>query len=79
MASDETLDEIDLFDVLASLVDKSLVVAELGGGETTRYRLLESTRAYAVEKLEEAGESANLAQRRFTYLHAARPSCCGNP
>ncbi len=70
VASDEALDEIELFDVLASLVDKSLVVAELGGGETTRYRLLESTRAYAVEKLEEAGESANLAQRRFTYLHA---------
>jgi predicted ATPase/class 3 adenylate cyclase len=68
VASDETLDEIELFDVLASLVDKSLVVAELSG-ETTRYRLLESTRAYAVEKLEEAGESANLALRRFTYLH----------
>lgn len=68
VASDETLDEVELFDVLASLVDKSLVVAELSG-ETTRYRLLESTRAYAVEKLEEAGESANLAQRRFTYLH----------
>ncbi len=68
VASDETLDEIELFDTLASLVDKSLVVAE-PSGETTRYHLLESTRAYAVEKLEQAGESAALAQRRFTYLH----------
>lgn len=67
VASDETLDEIELFDMLASLVDKSLVVAELSS-ETTRYRLLESTRAYAVERLEEAGESATVAKRRFTYL-----------
>lgn len=45
VASDETLEELDVFDVLASLVDKSLIVAELEG-ETTRYRLLESTRTY---------------------------------
>jgi predicted ATPase/DNA-binding winged helix-turn-helix (wHTH) protein len=37
-------------DLLLSLVDKSLVHADLGGSET-RYRLLESTRYYAREKL----------------------------
>ncbi len=55
VASDETLDEFEIFDVLASLVDKSLIVAEFAG-ETTRYRLLESTRAYARDKLVAAGE-----------------------
>jgi tetratricopeptide (TPR) repeat protein len=40
----------DVFDVLALLVDKSLVVSLDGGGEN-RYRLLESTRAFAREKL----------------------------
>ena len=48
----------DSVDVLAALVDKSLVVAE-GNGEV-RYRLLETVRAYAAEKLavEEGEEKA---------------------
>lgn len=68
VATDETFDDLEVFDVLASLVDKSLVVAELAG-ETTRYRLLESARAYAREKLETAGERNALAQRHFTYIY----------
>jgi predicted ATPase len=40
----------DVFDVFAGLVDKSLVVSLAGVGEN-RYRLLESTRAFALEKL----------------------------
>jgi predicted ATPase/class 3 adenylate cyclase len=50
-------DEFEVLDVLGSLVDKSLVLAE-PSGETMRYRLLESTRAYACEKLLAAGEQA---------------------
>src|SRR5262249_13774424 len=42
--------EPDVFDVLAGLVDKSLVVSLSGLGKN-RYRLLESTRAFALEKL----------------------------
>jgi predicted ATPase len=42
--------ESDVFDVLAGLVDKSLVVSLVGVGEN-RYRLLESTRAFALEKV----------------------------
>ncbi|MGH7728461.1 MAG: ATP-binding protein, partial [Vulcanimicrobiaceae bacterium] len=60
---DQKLDEFELFDLLASLVDKSLVVAELTA-ESTRYRLLESTRAYALEKLATTGD-----QKRIADLH----------
>jgi len=60
-------DELDIFDVLASLVDKSLVLAE-PDADTLRYRLLESTRAYAAEKLAAAGERELLAGRRLRYL-----------
>ncbi len=67
VGSDESLDELDAFDVLASLVDKSLVLAE-PQGDAVRYRLLESTRAYALEKLDEAGERDLVAGRHLRYL-----------
>jgi predicted ATPase len=52
----EELDRYELLDVVTSLVDKSLLVAEIG--ETTqRYRLLESIRAYAKERLERSGDA----------------------
>jgi predicted ATPase len=45
-----------VLDQLALLVDKSLVVADDSGGRT-RYRLLETVRQYALEKLGESGEA----------------------
>jgi non-specific serine/threonine protein kinase len=48
-------------DVLASLVTRSLVVAEQRGGET-RYTYLETIRQYAEQRLREAGEEAALAR-----------------
>ena len=45
-----------MLDQLALLVDKSLVVADDSGGRT-RYRLLETVRQYALEKLGESGEA----------------------
>jgi predicted ATPase/class 3 adenylate cyclase len=54
------MDEILALDLLSALVDKSLVQAEpVESG--TRYRLLESTRQYAREKLADAGESDTVA------------------
>jgi predicted ATPase/class 3 adenylate cyclase len=61
------LDEFELFDVLASLVDKSLVLAE-STDDVRRYRLLESTRVYAREKLVAAGERDDAAGRHLRYL-----------
>ena len=66
VAGDEA-DELDVLDLLASLADKSLIVAERSGDQT-RYRLLESTRAYALEKILAAGERADLGARHFAYL-----------
>lgn len=58
----ESLEEIDILDLLSSLTDKSLVVADTAGDQE-RYRLLESTRAYALEKLSAAGDRERLARR----------------
>lgn len=59
--ADATLDEIAAFDALSSLVDKSLVQAE-STDDRKRYRLLESTRQYARERLVESGESESVAR-----------------
>ncbi|HXO17797.1 MAG TPA: TIR domain-containing protein, partial [Candidatus Dormibacteraeota bacterium] len=66
VCGDEGCDEIAVLDLLTSLVDKSLVQADPGAEE--RYRLLESTRQYAREKLEESGEFEQCARRHLAYL-----------
>jgi predicted ATPase len=48
-------DEARALDMISRLIERSLVVADLQG-EETRYRLLETVRQYAAERLEEAGE-----------------------
>jgi predicted ATPase/DNA-binding SARP family transcriptional activator len=53
-------------DLLAGLVDKSLVVVESREVET-RYRLLEVVRQYVAEKLDEARETAGLRQKHAAY------------
>jgi tetratricopeptide (TPR) repeat protein len=49
-------------EVIARLVDKSLLVAEPGWDGEPRYRLLETMRAYAADRLAEAGEADRLAR-----------------
>ncbi|HEY2475947.1 MAG TPA: helix-turn-helix domain-containing protein, partial [Candidatus Cybelea sp.] len=61
------LDGIDIFDLLALLTDKSLVVADTSG-ERERYRLLESTAAYALERLRAFGERERLTRRHAEYF-----------
>jgi predicted ATPase/DNA-binding winged helix-turn-helix (wHTH) protein len=56
----------DAIEGLLSLVAKSLVVAEVDG-TVTRYRLLDTTRAYALEKLDESGERDRIARRHAEY------------
>jgi predicted ATPase len=59
----------DVLDLLASLADKSLVVVDRPDGEGgVRYRLLQTIRAYAAERLAEAGESEVLRQAHAAYF-----------
>jgi predicted ATPase/DNA-binding SARP family transcriptional activator len=60
VCGNEALDDIAVLDLISSLVDKSLVQAEPHAGQM-RYRLLESTRDYAHEKLVAHGEEATAA------------------
>lgn len=61
VASDECIDAWAVLDHLGALVDKSLIVANLRA--VPRYRLLETTRAYAGEQLGAAGEEGAFRQR----------------
>jgi predicted ATPase/DNA-binding winged helix-turn-helix (wHTH) protein len=60
VAADAQLDEWAVLDHLSALVDKSLVVMD--AGDAPRYRLLESARAFALERLA-AGETADALMR----------------
>ncbi|MDQ4134465.1 MAG: LuxR C-terminal-related transcriptional regulator [Actinomycetota bacterium] len=69
VCSSPPLDDGRILDGLASLVGKSLVVAETAGGET-RYRLAETTRVYAADRLASAGETAGLRERHARWFLA---------
>jgi hypothetical protein len=56
-------DAIDVMDLLASLVDKSLVLAERTAG-SVRYRLLETVRQYAAQELLKAATETELTAIR---------------
>jgi predicted ATPase len=76
VAGDEDLDALDALSTLDSLVDKSLVLTEREGGRM-RYRLLESTRLYALERLAAANEAElgrSLHLEYFTRLFSQRRS-----
>lgn len=56
-----------VLDTLSGLVSKSLVIADHANG-TTRYRLLETVRAYALQELQNAGEREALQERHAEYM-----------
>jgi predicted ATPase len=68
VASDERLDAWAALDHLGALVDKSLVLAE--GDPVPRYRLLETTRAYALERLADVGETGRVLRRHAEAMLA---------
>ena len=67
VVGDGEIDEFAAVDLLSELVTRSLVVAD-STAATTRYRLLETTRAYALGKLADAGETAAIARRHAEYF-----------
>jgi predicted ATPase/DNA-binding winged helix-turn-helix (wHTH) protein len=62
----DAADTCEAIDRLAELVAKSLVVADVSGTKP-RFRLLDTTRAYAIEKLDESGEREGIARRHASY------------
>jgi predicted ATPase/DNA-binding winged helix-turn-helix (wHTH) protein len=56
----------EVVESLANLVAKSLVSADVGGA-VAQYRLLDTTRAYALQKLSESGELEALEQRHADH------------
>ncbi|MEQ4719177.1 AAA family ATPase, partial [Nonomuraea sp. B19D2] len=56
--------KVDVLDLLGGLVDKSLVLHDAAG----RYRLLETIKQYAAERLEEAGEAGRLRDRHLKVI-----------
>jgi DNA-binding CsgD family transcriptional regulator/tetratricopeptide (TPR) repeat protein len=62
VCSADGIEPRDVFGVLTALVDKSLVQAEERGA-VVRYRLLETLRQYALERLVEAGETERTLDR----------------
>jgi predicted ATPase len=67
VCGDDGLDEAQVADLLARLVEKSLVAAEERRG-TRRYRLLETIRAYAELRLSDAGEGSAVRARHAAWL-----------
>jgi predicted ATPase/DNA-binding winged helix-turn-helix (wHTH) protein len=69
VANDGSLDEFAVVDIVSQLVSRSLVSAEAPAGNR-RYRMLETTRAYALEKLAETGETASCQRRHADFFRA---------
>jgi predicted ATPase/DNA-binding NarL/FixJ family response regulator len=63
VCADELVPIARLLDTVAALVDKSLVVREPAMPGEARFRMLDTIRAYAAEKLAEAGETAAIKNR----------------
>ena len=66
IGASDAIDPVDVLDLVDHLVDKSLVAAEELHG-TTRYRMLETIRDYALERLENAGDLEQVRTRHAEH------------
>jgi predicted ATPase/DNA-binding CsgD family transcriptional regulator len=74
VCADECLPQADLLDLVAGLVDKSILVRDDQDGGAARYRMLETLRDYGRDKLDRAGEHAEARRRHrdwYQWLAAA--------
>ncbi|OXM70555.1 BTAD domain-containing putative transcriptional regulator [Amycolatopsis vastitatis] len=67
VCADELLPAADVPYVLGSLVEKSIVDTVAGAGGEPRYRMLETLRAYATERLAESGEYDRMRRAVASY------------
>lgn len=61
-------EEQPVLDLVAHLVDKSMLGADHLSSPATRYRLLETLRQYGAERLDEAGETATVRRRHADHF-----------
>ena len=62
------IESFDVLDLLSQLVNKSLVVVEKSKSGETRYRMLETIRQYAREKLAETREGESIRDKHLAYF-----------
>ena len=63
-----SIEQGEVLDLLSRLVDKSLVVAEVGREGALRYRMLEPIRQYGQERLEANGEADTIRRRHADFF-----------
>jgi non-specific serine/threonine protein kinase len=68
VCADGRISSAEVLDALSHLVEKSLVVVSRLEGSEVRYRLLETIRQYAREKLAESGDEAEAKNRHLNYF-----------
>ncbi|MGR6918868.1 BTAD domain-containing putative transcriptional regulator [[Actinomadura] parvosata] len=66
VCGEETPDGEPILDVLTALIEKSLLVAD--GEDAPRYRMLDTIREYAAQRLDEAGESEQARHAHLAYF-----------
>jgi predicted ATPase/class 3 adenylate cyclase len=64
----EPSDDLETLELLSSLVAKSLLVADVTARAETRYRLLESLREYAAERLAQSAELTATSENHAQYV-----------
>ena len=69
LATDPSIPRGDVLDAVGGLADRSLIMVDASRG-TTLYRLLETTRAYAGQKLAESEEGPAIARRHAIHFLA---------
>jgi tetratricopeptide (TPR) repeat protein len=70
VVTDGELEPWDVVDALAGLVDKSMLAADPNEEGLTRYRLLETLRAFARERLDADGQIDRWRRRHAAYFDA---------
>jgi predicted ATPase/DNA-binding SARP family transcriptional activator/DNA-binding CsgD family transcriptional regulator len=71
VCSGEGIQQVEILDLLSELVERSLVVSEASPEEgVVRFRLLEPTRQYGRERLQESGEADTVLRRHAAWYLA---------
>src|SRR5258707_5220917 len=79
VAVDERIKAADVIEGVVNLVGKSLIMTDLGGN-ITYFRLLDTTRSYALDKLTDRGEAEQAARRHAEFFRdLIAPAVPGSP